>query len=263
MAMENLLLMMPVLFIGHGSPMNAIEENKFTAGWRSVVATMPRPKAILCISAHWESCGTMITSMDKPRTIHDFGGFPQKLYEVQYPAAGNPALATEIIAAHPERPVLPDMRWGLDHGSWSILNQMYPDASVPVLQMSLDYRKSAMEHYEFAKDLATLRDQGVLIIGSGNLVHNLRAVDWSGQTEGFDWAMEADHKFKKLIAGNDHPQLIDYQSLGKEVAMAVPTPEHFLPLLYVLALQRDNEQVTFFNDKLVMGSLSMTSLKIG
>lgn len=253
---------MPVLFVGHGSPMNAIEDNEFTEGWRSMIALIPKPKAILCISAHWETNGTFITAMAKPKTIHDFGGFPQKLFDVQYPAPGSPELAREVQTSIDSTNVEPDEKWGMDHGAWSVLRQMYPDASVPVLQMSLDYNKNAQNQYNIARELAPLREKGVLIIGSGNMVHNLRTVDWSGKTQGFDWALEANSLFKKLIRENGHQQLVNYQNLGKPAAMAIPSAEHYLPLLYVLALKKNDEEVTFFNDKTVMGSISMTSLKI-
>ena len=253
---------MPVLFIGHGSPMNAIEHNEFTDGWRKMAETFPKPKAILCISAHWETNGTLVTSMAKPKTIHDFGGFPQKLYDVQYPAPGCPELAGEMQGMVTGVSVIPDDKWGMDHGAWGVIMQMYPDASVPVIQMSLDYSLSAQQQYDLAKELSPLRKKGILIIGSGNLVHNLRMVDWSGHHQGFDWALEANTLFKKLISGNEHHQLINYQKLGSAVGLAIPTPEHYLPLLYLLGLKSEKEAVTFFNDKMVMGSISMTSVKI-
>ncbi len=254
---------MPVFFVGHGSPMNAIEHNEFTEGWRLMAGTIPKPKAILCISAHWETQGTFVTSMAKPRTIHDFGGFPQKLFDVQYPAPGSPDLASKTQDVLHKAQVLPDEKWGLDHGAWSVIMQMYPDASVPVVQMSLDYSREPGYHYEMAKDLAGLRNKGILIMGSGNLVHNLRAIDWSRQNDGFDWAIEADDKFKALILANDHQQLVNYRKLGTAVEKAVPTPEHYLPLLYVLALQESRDKVTFSNEKLVMGSISMRSIRVG
>jgi 4,5-DOPA dioxygenase extradiol len=253
---------MPVLFVGHGSPMNAIENNEFTEGWRAVAATMPKPNAILCISAHWETNGTFVTSMAKPKTIHDFGGFPQKLFDVQYPAPGSPELAKETREMITKKTVLPDEKWGLDHGAWSVILRMYPDASVPVIQMSLDYHQGAQYHYDLARELAPLRNKGILIIGSGNMVHNLRKIDWAMQNQGFDWANEANETFKKLITENEHQQLINYQKLGTAVDIAIPSPEHYLPLLYVLALKSEHEEVSFFNDKTVMGSLSMTSVKI-
>jgi len=257
---------MPVLFVGHGSPMYAIEENEFVQTWRQLGDTLPIPKSVLCISAHWETKGTHVTGMLNPPTIHDFGGFPQELYEIQYPAPGNPALANEIINSITGTTILLDDAWGLDHGAWSVIKRMYPNAEIPVIQMSLDYTKSPEEHYELAKQLASFRDKGVLIIGSGNIVHNLRKVSWDKPDDeefGFDWAVEANETIKKLILDNDHKKLIDYNLISKEVQMAVPTPDHYLPLLYILALKNDNDEISFFNDKAVMGSLSMTSLKIG
>jgi 4,5-DOPA dioxygenase extradiol len=256
---------MPVLFIGHGSPMNAIEENEFVEGWRSIVISLPKPNAILCVSAHWETRGTFVTAMDKPRTIHDFGGFPQKLFEMQYPAPGSPELAQEAKNIIKKIEIGLDEKWGLDHGCWSILIRMFPAANIPVFQMSLDYSQPAQYHYELAKELSALRKKGVLIIGSGNMVHNLRMVSWDKMNEpgfGYDWAVEANEKMKKYILSNDHQSLIKYSAQGKAFDLAIPTPEHFLPLLYVLALKEENEKIEIFNDKPVMGSLTMTSLKI-
>jgi 4,5-DOPA dioxygenase extradiol len=260
---------MPVLFAGHGSPMNAIEDNVFSRGWRDIAKTLPTPQAILCISAHWETRGTHVTGMQKPRTIHDFGGFPQALYEAQYPAAGSPALAQEAIATIQKTRVGLDQEWGLDHGAWSVLKQMYPDASIPVVQLSLDHYQPAQYHYDLAKELAPLREKGVLILGSGNLVHNLRLVSIRGydlssfnDPFGFDWAIEANDLFKKLITENRHQELVDYHQLGRSVELAIPTPEHYLPFLYILALKQETETVSFFNDQAVGGSLTMTSLLI-
>jgi len=256
---------MPVLFVGHGSPMNAIEENEFVQGWREVAKTLPKPNAILCVSAHWETRGTFVTAMEKPRTIHDFGGFPQELFDVQYPAPGSPELAKEIKSIIRKTEVGLDERWGLDHGCWSVLKRMYPAADVPIIQMSLDYTRPAQYHYDLAKELAPFRKKGILIIGSGNMVHNLRMVDWSRMNEtgfGYDWAIEANEKMKKLILSDDHRSLIDFRSQGKAFDLAIPTPEHFLPLIYVLALKEENEKIEIFNDKPVMGSLTMTSVKI-
>jgi 4,5-DOPA dioxygenase extradiol len=256
---------MPVLFVGHGSPMNAIEENEFVNGWRNVARTIAKPEAILCISAHWETRGTYVTAMDKPRTIHDFGGFPQELFEVQYPAPGSPYLAGETRRTVKGTEVFPDERWGLDHGCWSVLKQMYPEADIPVVQMSLDYTLPPQYHYDLAKELLPRRSKGILIIGSGNIVHNLHLVDWSKMEEpefGYDWAIEANEKIKQLILSGDHASLINYPSQGKAFALSIPTPEHYLPLLYILSLKEENERVDFFNDKAVMGSLTMTSLII-
>ena len=257
---------MPVLFVGHGSPMYVIEENEFTQTWQKLGETIPTPKAILCISAHWETRGTHVTAMPKPPTIHDFGGFPRELYEIQYPAPGSPELANKTIQKIQKTNVLADDKWGLDHGAWSVIMRMYPKADIPVIQMSLDYNKTAGEHYEMAKELASFRDNGILIIGSGNMVHNLHKVAWDKQDDeeyGFEWALEANEIFKNLIQSNHHQELINYDRLGKAVQMAVPTPDHYLPLLYALALKNEREKVSFFNDKAVMGSLTMTSLKIG
>lgn len=256
---------MPVLFIGHGSPMNAIEENQFTEGWKEIVETISKPRAILCISAHWETMGTYVTAMEKPRTIHDFGGFPRTLYEVRYPAPGSPVLAASVKELVSRSEVGLDLTWGLDHGTWSVVKHLYPDADVPVLQMSLDYQKSPRAHYDLARELSALRKQGILIIGSGNMVHNLGLVAWDRVDEpdfGFDWALEANDKLKRFILAGDHRSLIDYKSQGPEFDLAIPTPEHYLPMLYILALKEKNEGITFFNDTEVMGSLSMTSLRI-
>ncbi len=257
---------MPVLFVGHGSPMYAVEENEFVQTWRQLGEMLPVPNAIICISAHWETKGTHVTGMMNPPTIHDFGGFPSELYEIQYPAPGDPSLANELISTITDTSVQVDEKWGLDHGTWSVIRRMYPKADIPVIQLSLDYHKSPEEHYELAKELSSFRDKGVLIIGSGNIVHNLRKVSWDRPDDeefGFDWAMEANDTIKKLIVNNNHKELMNYNSLSKEVQMAIPTPDHFLPLLYSLALKKENEEISFFNDKAVMGSLTMTSLKIG
>ncbi len=257
---------MPVLFVGHGSPMNAIEENEFVYTWRKLGESIPRPKAILCISAHWETKGTCVTAMQKPQTIHDFGGFPKELFAVQYPAPGSPELALETKQCIKSVTVGLDQQWGLDHGAWSVIKNIYPKADIPIIEMSLDYTKPPQFHYDLAKELSALRDKGVLIIGSGNIVHNLRMVAWDkmGEPEyGFDWAITANDKIKYLITTSNHKELINFSALGRDVQLAIPSPEHYLPLLYTLALQDHAEQVTFFNDKAVMGSLTMTSLKIG
>jgi len=258
--------LMPVLFVGHGSPMNAIEENEFVFKWRELGDSIPWPKAILCISAHWETRGTFITAMPRPSTIHDFGGFPKELYNVQYPAPGSPELAFEVKHEVLSTSVGLDEKWGLDHGAWSVIKNIYPGANVPVVELSMDYNLTPQNHYELAKELVLFRRNGVLIIGSGNIVHNLRMISWEHANEpeyGFDWALLANDKFKKLILDNNFKDLINYQKLGREVQMAVPTPDHFIPLLYTLALKEEKESIEFFNDKPVMGSLSMTSLRIG
>lgn len=256
---------MPVLFLGHGSPMNALEENEFVSGWREAGKSLPRPNAILCVSAHWETRGTFVTAMEKPRTIHDFGGFPRELYDVQYPAPGSPGIAEETKEMITKTEVGLDNQWGLDHGCWSVVKHLYPAADVPVLQLSLDHFQAAQYHYELAKELAPLRNKGILIVGSGNMVHNLRMVAWdkldrSGYA--YDWTSEASEKMKEYILENNHKRLIDFRSQGTAFNLAIPTPEHFLPLLYALALKEENEKVSIFNDKAVGGSLTMTSLKI-
>lgn len=259
-------VLMPLLFVGHGNPMNAISDNEFVEGWRGAAATIPRPQAILCISAHWETRGTFVTAMDHPETIHDFGGFPPQLYDVQYPAPGMPLMAAEVKDLATTAPVMPDYRWGLDHGCWSVIRHMYPDADIPVVQMSLDYTKDPRFHYDLAGELLPLRRKGVLIIGSGNMVHNLGLVDWANMDKaghGYEWALEASRTMKELISEGNHRELIKYHSLGRAFDLAIPTAEHFLPLLYILALKTADESLSFFNDKAVGGSLTMTSLKIG
>lgn len=258
--------LMPVLFIGHGSPMNGIEDNEFSIRWKNMAKEIPTPAAVLVISAHWFSKGTRITAMDFPETIHDFGGFPQALFDVQYPAPGNPALAKETASLLHSAHVTLDHDWGLDHGTWSVVRHMYPDAKIPVLQLSIDYDKAPQYHFDLAKELYDLRKKGVLIIGSGNMVHNLRMVSWEKMNTpgfGFDWALKMNDTFKQLISGGDYKPLINYESLGTEAKLAIPTPEHYLPLLYTLGLKADKEQVSFFNDRAVAGSLTMTSVKIG
>jgi len=257
--------LMPVMFLGHGSPMNAIEENVFTEGFREAGKGIPKPKAILCISAHWETNGTYVTAMKNPPTIHDFGGFPEKLYSVQYPAPGNPLLAKETKELITKTEIGLDEKWGFDHGCWSVIKHLYPDADVPVIQMSLNYNMNAGSHYELAKELFPLRKRGILIIGSGNMVHNLRMIDWrrlNDEDYGYDWALEASEKMKKHILSGDYKQLINFESQGKAFNYAIPTPEHYLPMLYIMALKQEKETVNIFNDKAVAGSLTMTSLKI-
>jgi len=253
---------MPVLFMGHGSPMNAIEDNEYTRKFKEIGKALPKPKAILMVSAHWETNGTFVTAMDMPQTIHDFGGFPKALNEYQYPAPGSPEFALQTKELIHGTEVGLDQGWGLDHGAWSVLCHLYPKADVPVFQLSLNYRKDAQWHYELAKELSALRDKGVLIVGSGNMVHNLRLINWQNPTQGLDWAVEANETFKNLISTNDHQRLINYQSLGKAVQLSVPSPDHYLPLIYTMALKGEKESVEFFNDKTDMGSISMTSVLI-
>lgn len=258
--------LMPVLFIGHGSPMNGIEDNEFSRRWTKMATEIPTPKAVLVVSAHWFTKGTQITAMDFPETIHDFGGFPQALFDVQYPAPGSPALAQETKSLIHSADVALSHDWGLDHGTWTIIRHMYPKADVPVLQLSIDYTKGPQSHYDLAKELYSLRKKGVLIIGSGNMVHNLRMVAWDkldAPEYGYDWALQMNNTFKELIGNKTHDKLIHYSLLGKEAQLAIPTPEHYLPLLYTLGLQNNKEDVSFFNDKAVGGSLTMTSVKIG
>jgi 4,5-DOPA dioxygenase extradiol len=250
--------------------MNGIENNRFSIEWGRLATTFPLPKAVLCISAHWETAGAMVTAMEKPRTIHDFGGFPRDLYEVQYAASGSPWLAGEVRKLLGSTRVRSDDEWGLDHGCWIVLSRMYPTAEVPIVQLSLDAERTPDEHYKLAKGLATLRRQGVLIVGSGNLVHNLGLVEFSGNGTGdfnnpfgFDWALEANSQFKKLITDNDFEALADYHSLGRAARLAVPTAEHFLPMLYAIAVRKSSEPLTWFNDVAVAGSLTMTSFMVG
>lgn len=256
---------MPVLFLGHGSPMNAIEENEFVTGFRNIAKEIPKPNAILCVSAHWETKGTFVTAMQNPPTIHDFGGFPKELFAVQYPAPGSPDLAKVTKTLITKTEVGLDDKWGLDHGAWSVIKHLYPNANIPVIQMSIDYSQTPQYHYELAQQIKSLREKGVLIIGSGNMVHNLGLVEWKrlNETFGYDWALEANEKMKKYIQSGDHKQLINFRSQGKAFDLAIPTPEHYLPLLYSLALTDDKDKVSLFNDKAVAGSLSMTSVKIG
>lgn len=258
--------LMPLLFLGHGSPMNAIEENEFVSGFRTISKSIPKPRAIVCVSAHWETKGSFVTAMANPRTIHDFGGFPKKLYEQQYPAPGQPKLAEDIKSQIKSNKIGLDQQWGLDHGAWSVIKHLYPKADVPVIQFSLDYTMSAKEHYELAKQLSFLRKKGILIIGSGNIVHNLGMVAWDKLNQSnfaFDWALEARQKINDAILNGNHKILTEYKQQGRAMQLAVPTPEHFLPLLYVMALKNKNEKLSLFNDKAVGGSLTMTSVKIG
>lgn len=257
---------MPVLFLGHGSPMNAIEENQFVQGFRNVAKEIPKPNAILCISAHWFTQGTKVTAMDMPKTIHDFGGFPQALFDVQYPAPGNPELAKETAELLAPVFVEEDHNWGLDHGAWSVIRHMYPNADIPVIQMSIDYSKPPQYHFDLAKRLEKLREKGILIIGSGNIVHNLRMVDWKNINTvgaGWDWAIEAREKTNNWLLDGDFQNLIDYQKQGLSLQYAIPTPDHYLPLIYSLGLKNQAEDLVLFNDDLIAGALSMTSVRIG
>ena len=255
---------MPVLFLGHGSPMNAIEENEFVSRFRRLGQELVKPNMILCISAHWETRGTKVTAMLQPPTIHDFGGFPQALFDVQYPAPGSPELAAETKKIITKTEVELDHHWGLDHGAWSVIKHLYPNADVPVVQLSLDYTKTPQYHFELAQQLEKLRHKGVLIVGSGNVVHNLRRVAWNKLNEAYawDWAEEANEKMKSFILDGNFEALIQYHKQGSSFAMSIPTPEHYLPLLYTLALKDPKEEAQLFNDQMVGGSIGMMSLHI-
>lgn len=253
---------MPALFVGHGSPMNAIEDNEFRRGWAEIASAIPRPKAILCVSAHWETRGVGLTAAERPETIHDFYGFPDELYAVRYPAPGDPALARETADLIRSAAAGLDVERGLDHGAWSVLTAMYPEADVPVVQLSLDTEGPPAFHYGLGRELAPLRDRGVLVLGSGNMVHNLGRIDFR-RADGAEWAVRFDATLKERIRTRDHDALVRYGELGPDARLAVPTPEHFLPLLYVLALQEPAETPTFFNEATLMGSISMTSVAVG
>lgn len=252
---------MPVFFIGHGSPMNAIEDNEFSRSWQEVAQTFPKPKAILCVSAHWETRGVSLTAMNEPRTIHDFYGFPQELFDVVYPAPGAVDLVKPIRELAGKINIQPDFSWGLDHGAWSVLCRMFPQADIPVAQLSLDRSQDLEFHYKLGAQLKALREQGVLIIGSGNVVHNLRLMTWEGSP--FDWAIEFDELVKNAILAGDHQKLIHYEKLGLVAARSINSAEHYLPLLYVLGLQDKGEPPIFFNEKIFAGSLSMRCIRFG
>lgn len=253
---------MPVLFVGHGNPMNAITDNKYRTKWEEIGKKLNPPKAILCISAHWQTKGTAVTLAEKPKTIHDFGGFPKELFQVQYPAPGAVDYAQLAISTVQSTKIHEDFEWGLDHGAWSVLRNMYPKADVPVFQMSLDYThsQSPLYHYNLAKELASLRNKGVLIVSSGNVVHNLGALKWGDNSQPYDWALEFDHLVKKSLEDNNPTPLIEYQKLGNVAQMAHPTNEHYLPLMYTLGLRQQNDELHFFNDNFDLGSLSMRSV---
>ena len=257
---------MPVLFLGHGSPMNAIEENQFAKGFRNISREIPKPNAILCISAHWFTNGTFVTAMQNPKTIHDFYGFPKELFEVNYPAPGSPELAKETAALLLPEIVEEDHSWGLDHGAWSVIRHLYPNAEIPVIQLSIDYSRPPQYHFDLAKKLQKLREKGILIIGSGNIVHNLRMIDWKNINTvgaGWDWAVEAREKTNNWLLDGNFQNLIDYQRQGVALQTAVPSPDHYLPLIYSLGLKEKSENLSLFNDELIGGSLSMTSVRIG
>lgn len=254
---------MPVLFIGHGSPMNAIENNKFTRAWNKLASTIPMPTAILAISAHWLTEGTFVHASKKPKTIHDFWGFPKALYDMDYPCPGSPVVAEGVRRLVGVADVQSDLDWGLDHGTWVVLKRMYPDADIPVFQLSLDISRGAEAHYELGRELAALREKGVLVMGSGNIVHNLGRISFEADAPIIPWAQQFDTEAKKLIIGGDHHALIHYEKLGHEAALAIPTPDHYWPLLYTLALHKDGEDLTFPVEGIVNGSISMRAVKIG
>ncbi len=255
---------MPALFFGHGNPMNALLQNAYTKGWTAIGAEIPRPRAILSISAHWYFPGTAVTAMTAPRTIHDFGGFPRELYRVTYPAPGDAVLASFVQALLAPLPVERDERWGLDHGTWSVLRHVYPKADIPVVQLQIDETEPALSHYKIGQRLAPLRDEGVLVIGSGNLVHNLHTYAWGRHVpEPYDWAVRFEKRARELVVAGEDGALIDYESLGRDARLSVPTPDHYLPLLYVLGLRRPGERVRFPVEGVDGGSVSMLAVQIG
>jgi 4,5-DOPA dioxygenase extradiol len=253
---------MPVVFFGHGSPMNTLERNLYTETWRRLGESIPKPKAILCVSAHWYTEGTAVTAMSEPKTIHDFYGFPQALFDVQYLAPGDPQLASRVRGLLGPTHVSMDQSWGLDHGTWSVLKHAYPGAEIPVVQLSIDGTQPPQFHYETGRRLAPLRDEGVLVAGSGNVVHNLRLMKRAGGAP-FDWAVRFNEKIREALASRDHRALVDFEKLGEDARLSVPTPEHYLPLLYIAALQRKDEEVSFAVDGYEMGSLSMLTAVTG
>jgi len=253
----------PAVFLGHGNPMNAIARNAYTEAWARLAASQPRPRLILSVSAHWYVPGTRVTSNLRPPTIHDFGGFPRELHAVRYPASGSPELARRVHDLLAPAPVLPDESWGLDHGTWSLLVHLYPDASIPVVQLAIDERLPAEEHYQLGRRLRPLRDEGVLVLGSGNVVHNLHAYAWGRQAvEPYDWAVQFESRMRELIAARDFDAVAAYEGL-EAAALAAPTPDHFLPLLYVLAQYEDGEPISFPVEGFDGGSVSMLGVRVG
>jgi 4,5-DOPA dioxygenase extradiol len=254
---------MPAIFFGHGNPMNALADNEYTRAWRNVCASIPRPRAVLCISAHWYVPHTAVTAMPTPRTIHDFGGFPRELFEFEYPAPGSIEVATEVRDLLGPMVQLDDT-WGLDHGAWSVLCHCYPDADVPIVQLSINETLPAQAHYQIGSALAPLRDRGLLIVGSGNLVHNLHAYGWGRRViEPYDWAIRFESQARAWMQAGQHQTLIDYETLGRDAALSAPTPEHYLPLLYILGAQQPEDQVSFPVEGVDGGSISMLSVQIG
>jgi 4,5-DOPA dioxygenase extradiol len=255
---------MPVIFFGHGNPMNALYDNDYTRAWAEIGRSVPKPKAILCVSAHWYIPAAAVTAMESPRTIHDFGGFPRDLFEVRYPAPGSPELAGRVVELLGENVIEDTEHWGLDHGTWSVLCHVFPEADVPVVQLSINEAEPAAFHYQLAQRLEPLRDEGVLVIGSGNLVHNLHAYAWGNESrEPFDWALRFEEVAREKMLAGDHAPLVGYEELGRDAILSAPTPDHYLPLLYVLALQREGDEVTFPVEGFDGGSISMLSVKIG
>jgi len=254
---------MPTIFFGHGNPMNALLSNAYTRGWAVIGSGIPRPKAVLAVSAHWYVPGTAVTAMPAPRTIHDFGGFPPDLYEVKYPAPGDPALASRVQKLLAPIPVRRDEKWGLDHGTWAVLCHVFPQADVPVVQLSVHETEPAAFHYEVGKRLSSLRDEGVLIIGSGNLVHNLHAYAWGRSVEPLGWAVRFEAQVRELLVAGDDGPLIAYEAMGHDAMLSVPTPDHYLPLLYVIALRREGEQISFPVEGTDGGSVSMLAVQVG
>ena len=252
----------PAVFIGHGSPMYALEPNRHTDTWAALGKRLHKPDAILLISAHWLTRGIWLTAMQQPKTIHDFGGFPEALFQIQYPAPGSPALAQRVQSLLSQAVVLEEHEWGIDHGAWSVLRYLYPNADVPVVQLSLDGSLSAEEHYTLAKQLAPLRDENILILGSGNIVHNLRLIDWDSEADPLPWATDFNQFFMSQMLANQHPALLDWQGAGDAARLSIPTPEHYWPALYPLALQGSGEQVEIITNGIEMGSISMLSFLI-
>jgi 4,5-DOPA dioxygenase extradiol len=255
---------MPAIFLGHGNPMNAISTNVYTDAWTAIGKSIPRPKAILCVSAHWYIPGCAVTVDANPRTIHDFGGFPRELFAVEYPAPGSPELAHRVKELLSPMPVELDENWGLDHGTWSVLTHVYPNADIPVVQLSIDERQPPMFHYELGKKLAALRKEGILITGSGNIVHNLRKLVWHDfNAKPYDWAVRFEEKVLELIVKGDNAKVADYENLGCDAMLSIPTPDHYLPLLYILGLRRENDPISFPTQGIEGGSLSMLSVQVG
>jgi 4,5-DOPA dioxygenase extradiol len=255
---------MPAVFFGHGNPLNALLKNSYTDGWARIGEAIPTPQAILCISAHWYLPGVAVTAMPAPRTIHDFGGFPRELYQVEYPASGSPELANRVRDLLQPAAVELDQSWGLDHGTWSVLVHVFPQANIPVVQLSIDEAQPAEFHYELGKRLAPLRDEGVFVIGSGNLIHNLHTYAWGRhEVRPFDWAVRFEKQARELmLQGNDVP-LVNYETLGRDAMLSAPTPDHYLPLLYILALRRPDETVSFPVEGFDGGSISMLTVQVG